>query len=120
MKHRATWNQWYNLEVWRKRSRRQRREQPLCRMCLANGLVVPATVADHIEPHKGDWEAFLGGALQSLCFECHNTRKKADENRGYSRELGPDGWPIDPKHPANVVKPIGGARVRFDPGGRYP
>jgi len=104
MKHRATWNQWYNLEVWRKRSRRQKRQEPLCRMCLAMGQVVPATIADHIVPHKGDWESFLGGALQSLCFDCHNSRKKADENRGYSRELGPDGWPIDPKHPSNIPR----------------
>jgi len=70
-------------------------------MCLVHGLVTPATLADHVTPHRGDWDEFLHGALQSLCTECHNTRKKADENRGYSRELGPDGWPSDPKHPAN-------------------
>jgi 5-methylcytosine-specific restriction enzyme A len=100
--HRAPWNQWYNREVWRRRSRRQRWEQPLCAMCLALGRLTPATVADHIEPHRGDWNSFLTAPLQSLCFDCHNSKKKSDEERGYSRELGPDGWPIDPNHPANV------------------
>jgi 5-methylcytosine-specific restriction enzyme A len=81
-------------------------------MCLARGLVVPATIADHIDPHKGDWNAFLSSPLQSLCFDCHNSRKKADENRGYSRELGTDGWPVDPKHPANRPREAnGGFRI---------
>jgi len=99
--HLAPHNQWYNKEVWRRRSRRQRREYPLCQMCLALGRVVPATVADHVKPHRGDWNEFLCGPLQSLCFNCHNSKKRADEDRGYSRELAPDGWPLDPNHPAN-------------------
>ena len=70
-------------------------------MCAANGLAVPATVADHIEPHHGDWNSFLTGALQSLCDACHNSRKRFEEIRGYHNEIGDDGWPIDPRHPAN-------------------
>jgi len=99
---RAPWDRWYNLECWRKRSRRQRREQPLCAMCLALGRVVPATVADHLVPHRGDWNAFLTGTLQSVCFSCHNSKKFTDEARGYGRTVGADGWPLDPKHPANL------------------
>ena len=92
---------WYQLERWRRIARRQRRIEPLCRMCAANGLAVPATVADHIEPHHGDWNSFLTGALQSLCDACHNSRKRFEEIRGYHNEIGDDGWPIDPRHPAN-------------------
>jgi 5-methylcytosine-specific restriction enzyme A len=70
-------------------------------MCAAKGLAVPATVADHIEPHHGDWHSFLNGELQSLCDACHNSTKRFEEIRGYSNEIGDDGWPIDPRHPAN-------------------
>jgi hypothetical protein len=32
--------------------------EPLCRLCLEAGRVTPATVADHLEPHRGDFTAF--------------------------------------------------------------
>jgi 5-methylcytosine-specific restriction enzyme A len=69
-------------------------------MCLARGLSVPATVADHVEPHHGDWNAFVLGKLQSLCKPCHDSAKRTQELRGYSTEIGVDGWPTDPNHPA--------------------
>lgn len=93
--------EWYQLERWRRRARLQKRLQPLCCMCAANGLAVPATIADHIEPHRGDWNKFMLGELQSLCSSCHSSRKQAFEKRGYFPDVGDDGWPIDPRHPAN-------------------
>jgi hypothetical protein len=45
-------------------------------MCLARGIVIVATVADHIEPHGGNWNLFLTGKLQSLCEHCHNSSKR--------------------------------------------
>jgi 5-methylcytosine-specific restriction enzyme A len=45
------WRSWYQLEIWRKRRRRQLQHQPLCEMCLADGIVAPATIVDHVEPH---------------------------------------------------------------------
>jgi 5-methylcytosine-specific restriction protein A len=68
-------------------------------MHLAKGEVVVATVTDHIIPHKGNWNAFVTGELQSLCLDCHISKKKEDETRGYIRDIGLDGWPIDPRHP---------------------
>jgi 5-methylcytosine-specific restriction enzyme A len=66
-------------------------------MCQACGLVVPATVADHIEPHRGDWNKFLTGKLQSLCFDCHNTDKAYIDKHGHVRvTIGIDGWPERP------------------------
>jgi len=42
--------------------------------------VAPATVVDHIEPHKGDEELFYDiNNLQSLCKSCHD-RKTAKED----------------------------------------
>ena len=76
-------------------------EFPLCAMCLARKVITPATVADHITPHKGDHQSFYWGELQSLCQHCHSSRKKQQETHGYQRDIGADGWPTDPNHPAN-------------------
>jgi 5-methylcytosine-specific restriction endonuclease McrA len=67
---------------------------------LKRGLVVPATVADHINPHDGDWNRFMLDPLQSLCASCHSSAKAIIDKRGYAVDIGPDGWPLDPKHPA--------------------
>jgi hypothetical protein len=98
--HRSSWSSWYGLQRWRNRSTLQLREHPLCKLCLDRGRVTRARIADHIIPHKGDWNAFVTGALQSLCHDCHNSTKRTQETRGYSPEIGPDGWPVDPRHPA--------------------
>lgn len=42
----------------------------------------PATVADHIEPHRDDYAKFWFGALQSLCAACHDIKKQRQEARG--------------------------------------
>lgn len=67
---------------------------------MERGLVMPAEIADHVIPHKGDWNLFRLGELRSLCKRCHDSGKKRTEFRGYSTEVGLDGWPVDPKHPA--------------------
>jgi hypothetical protein len=85
--------------VHRRRAKHQLLIEPLCRMCHAKGSVVPATVADHITPHDGDWNEFRTGALQSLCVHCHNNLKQQIEVRGYTSEIAEDGWPLDPNHP---------------------
>jgi hypothetical protein len=49
------------------------RLEPLCRLCLEADRVTPATVADHIEPHRGSYELFRLGKLRSVCAECHDS-----------------------------------------------
>ena len=63
---------------------------------------MPAKVADHIIKHNGDAMLFREGELQSLCWSCHEQRKKSIERLGYDRSIGLDGWPIDPLHPSYV------------------
>jgi 5-methylcytosine-specific restriction protein A len=70
-------------------------------MCLAQNIVNPATVADHIIPHLGDPGLFWHGELQSLCEPHHKGAKQQIETKGFSSEVGLDGWPVDPNHPAN-------------------
>jgi hypothetical protein len=94
---------WYKLKAWAERRRRQLQDQPSCEECLrlSPPKVTRATIADHVEPHRGDYERFWFGKLQSLCAPCHDRIKQAEERRGFSAEIGEDGWPADPKHPFN-------------------
>lgn len=46
--------------------------------------------------------AFEPTNLQSLCKLHHDGAKQGQEKRGYDDTIGPDGWPVDPKHPANA------------------
>jgi len=102
----------YHLAAWQRRRGHQLRVFPLCATCLARGLLTPATVADHITPHRGDGWAFWHSDLQSLCEYCHNSVKQRaeakEQDRGgqrYEAKLGwrpgydYDGNPIDPRHP---------------------
>jgi 5-methylcytosine-specific restriction endonuclease McrA len=91
---------WYGAQSWRNRSKHQRRVEPLCKFCLARGIITPAVVADHVEPHCGDFNKFKLGALQSLCKQCHYREKRIIERRGYSLDTDVDGYPLDRNHPA--------------------
>jgi 5-methylcytosine-specific restriction enzyme A len=73
---------------------------PVCALCESRNIITPATVVDHLVPHKGDKHAFMYGPVQSLCVECHNNTKRGIERRGYDRRVGLDGWPTDDRHPA--------------------
>ena len=60
---------------------------------LQRGLVRPATIVDHVEPHRGNWNKFLTGKLQSLCEHCHNADKRMAEQGKPRATIGEDGWP---------------------------
>lgn len=66
---------------------------------MREGRTVRATVVDHVEPHRGNRYRFLSGPFQSLCAHHHNTTKQSQERLGYSSEIGPDGFPVDRRHP---------------------
>lgn len=85
----------YGSQRWKNRRAAQLRMEPLCRMCEERGQITAATVADHIEPHRGDLVKFWTGALQSACASCHSGDKQALERSGRVRQrVGLDGWPI--------------------------
>lgn len=87
---------------WRKLRLVHLRANPLCVFCLRKGITKAANVVDHIIPHKMDNALRLDpGNLQSLCKPCHDGEKQQSERNGYSFDIGLDGWPLDPKHPAN-------------------
>jgi 5-methylcytosine-specific restriction protein A len=97
----SQWLHYYKTKAWLFRRSQQLQEEPLCRMCKEDGKLTPATVADHVVPHHGDYNLFVLGKLQSLCAFHHNSTKKYYEARGYSMQVDACGWPIDPAHPAN-------------------
>lgn len=91
----------YKTAQWQAIRRIQLRRVPLCERCKARGVIRPATVCDHVTPHKGDSEAFWAGPFASLCESCHSSAKQSEETRGYRNDIGDDGFPTDPNHPYN-------------------
>lgn len=94
------WDRWYKLARWKKLRLEHLTKEPWC--CYCDRKLTPATVVDHIEPHKGDEALFWSpDNLQSLCKTHHDATKQRTERRGYSTACDINGWPTDPRHPAN-------------------
>ena len=75
------------------------KRHPLCVMCKRRGLVVEASVVDHITPHKGDMALFWDSSnWQALCRLCHDAHKKRLELGGTLPGCDTDGMPVDPLH----------------------
>jgi hypothetical protein len=108
----------YCSAEWKRIRREHLASEPLCRMCLAAGIVNDGTltmggqvqrdarrrfvVVDHITPWRGDLEAARRGPFQTLCPDHHDKAKQVEDLRGYSPKVGADGWPVDNRHPANA------------------
>jgi 5-methylcytosine-specific restriction protein A len=59
-------------------------EHPLCVTCEAKGIIEPATVVDHVIPHRGNVDLFWDpGNWQALCVACHNAKTKAEGGRTF-------------------------------------
>ena len=63
-------------------------EHPLCAFCEMEGKEVPATVVDHIIPHRGDpaifWDRNNWVPLCRECFERKTGRKTRNEDPAYA------------------------------------
>ena len=67
-------------EKWRKERIAYLQENPLCVECAKRGLVVAATVVDHVIPHRGDVKLFWRRSnWQPLCRWCHNEKTRRGE-----------------------------------------
>lgn len=96
MTYRRVAQVWYGSRRWKAKRLAQLRAQPLCVFCERDGKVTPATIADHVIPHKGDESLFWYGRLQSLCTHHHSSTAQKMEKGGLSNNgYGEDGWPID-------------------------
>lgn len=107
---------WYKSKAWKARKAQQRAEHPTCCLCERDGIVRLMAIADHHPRHNEDYRQFFEGPLRSLCKQHHDSEAQADEARGFSTEIGADGWPIDEAHPSNSGAPQkkgAGGRERF-------
>jgi hypothetical protein len=97
---------WYRTARWRRLAKHQVDVvEPMCRMCRSMGVITRATVCDHVEPHRGDEDAFWNGAKQSLCATCHLRKLNHEQyerrtGKKYAPRLGCDecGFPIGDHH----------------------
>lgn len=84
--------------------RRRLEAEPLCRDCCERGLVVEATVPDHIIPLSQNGPD-TDDNIRCLCEACHTIRTR--EQFGF-RQVHPvtaQGRPTDPRHPWNLPRP---------------
>jgi 5-methylcytosine-specific restriction protein A len=55
-------------------------QHPICKRCEDKGRLTPATVVDHIVPHKGDTALFYDPAnFQPLCASCHAIKTNKED-----------------------------------------
>jgi hypothetical protein len=91
------WRGWYRTADWRRIRERQLATKPLCERCERRGLVVIATVVNHVGRHGGDRAKFFGGPFESACKPCHDGEIQSEEKSGRRAVvIAADGWPVDP------------------------
>ena len=95
----------YDRAQWKRLRLEQLRREPFCVFCARSGRQVPATVCDHIKPHRGDESLFFDPYnLQSVCKTCHDAIKQRIEKSGVEAGGDINGIPFDPSHHWNQVK----------------
>jgi 5-methylcytosine-specific restriction enzyme A len=66
---------------WRRARAAFLARNPLCATCQAQGRVIPATIVDHVVPHRGDQKLFWDEMNWApSCKPCHDA-KTAREGR---------------------------------------
>jgi 5-methylcytosine-specific restriction protein A len=76
----SAWARGYGAR-WRRARAAFLARHPLCAACQGQGRVVPATVVDHVVPHRGDQRLFWDESNWApACKRCHDA-KTAREGR---------------------------------------
>ncbi len=90
-----------NGAAWRRLRAAVLADEPLCRICKALGVLVPATDVDHIgnDPTDNRREA-----LQALCHRHHSQKTQQDMGKRVRMGCDADGQPLDPDHPWNRAR----------------
>ena len=75
----------YNSQ-WQKARKCFLLKNPFCLECQQEGKLKPATVVDHINPHRGDEKLFWDESnWQPLCKRCHDKKTRTiDQHQEYS------------------------------------
>ena len=72
----------YSSKRWRDVRAGHLRDEPLCRLCRITGKLTPAVVVDHIIPIKRGGPLYDHDNLQSLCWSCHSSKTRQEEQEG--------------------------------------
>lgn len=88
----------YDLQAWRRARREHLAQEPLCRMCRAQGITKPGHHVDHITPISKGGDPFDSDNLQSLCAEHHSLKTARDDGKVVRMGCDERGQPIDPHH----------------------
>ena len=72
-------------KVWRAHREQQLNDYPLCKHCMGEGRITPATDVDHVNGRADRAEDYTPDNYQSLCKSCHSI-KTADENAGHTTQ----------------------------------
>lgn len=96
---------WYKSKAWKARRKDQLKAHPMCQACDDEGVTRMATIVDHYPRHGEDYTQFFQGPVRSLCKPHHDSQAQSEEARGYSPQVGLDGWPVDTQHPFNRKGP---------------
>lgn len=84
---------------WQRAREQYLKENPLCVEHKKRGRVVPATIVDHIVPHRMDMKLFWRRSnWQALCKQCHDSHKQRLEKSGTAVGCTEDGLPLDSAH----------------------
>lgn len=96
---------------WQKARASFLRSHPLCAEHQRRGHIVPATVVDHIVPHRGDRALFWEhGNWQALCETCHNSwKQRVEKGGGVDGACDLNGVPTDPRHHWAARAGVGGS-----------
>lgn len=88
---------------------------PLCAECLRQARIEPATVVDHIIPHKGDQALFWNTSnWQSLCKPCHDLKTiKEDGGLDSGFHTHPEWLPIPACPVVLVTGPPGAGKTTY-------
>jgi len=92
----------YHTGRWRKASKAflNNSDNALCKICLLMGIDEPATIVDHIIPHRGRSDRFFWDQdnWQGLCATCHSRHKQIKEKSGTLPGCDINGIPLDNDH----------------------
>lgn len=79
----------YATVRWKRLRLQHLMANPLCVMCQAEGVIRAAEICDHLDGHRGDWEARFWSTegLQSLCLD-HHRAKSGQEYADWLKDGG--------------------------------
>ena len=72
---------WYNRTNWYRRRAHQLQVEPLCRLCAKEGRLTPATVVDHVVPHKGETTTYFAWDNCRVCAALATTARRRSSKR---------------------------------------